>query len=67
MQCANCEFSTKGTNIFDPRRVAILILDGDKTGDDRWYEKTVPLADRLYEEHLSEIKKEENAKDDKIQ
>ena len=53
--------------IFDPRRVAILLLGGDKTGDDRWYEKAVPLADRLYEEHLSEIEEEENAKDDKIQ
>ena len=23
---------------FDPRRVAILLIGGDKTGDDRWYE-----------------------------
>ena len=23
---------------FDPRRVAILLIAGDKTGDDRWYE-----------------------------
>jgi hypothetical protein len=23
--------------IFDPRRVALLLLGGDKTGDDRWY------------------------------
>ena len=53
--------------VFDPRRVAILLLGGDKTGDDRWYEKTVPLAYRLCDEHLSEIKKEANAKDDKIQ
>ncbi len=30
--------------IFDPRRVALLLLGGDKTGDDRWYEKNVPLA-----------------------
>jgi len=26
--------------IFAPRRVALLLLGGDKTGDDRWYEKT---------------------------
>lgn len=24
---------------FDPRRTAILLLGGDKTGDDRWYEE----------------------------
>lgn len=53
--------------IFDPRRVAILLLGGDKTGDDRWYEKNVPEADHLYDEHLSEIKEEANAKDDQIQ
>lgn len=44
--------------IFDPRRVGILLLGGDKTGDDRWYEKNVPLADRIYDELLQEIRKE---------
>jgi hypothetical protein len=34
---------------FDPRRVAILLIGGDKTGNDRWYEKFVPRADRLYD------------------
>ena len=38
---------------FDPRRVAILLIGGDKTGDDRWYRTMIPIADRLYEEHLS--------------
>ena len=33
---------------FDPRRVAILLIGGDKTGDDRWYENYVPLADKIY-------------------
>ena len=40
---------------FDPRRVAILLLGGDKTGEDRWYEIFVRLADNLYDEHLREI------------
>ena len=31
---------------FDPRRVAILLIGGDKTGNDRWYEEFVPVADR---------------------
>jgi hypothetical protein len=43
---------------FDPRRVAILLLGGNKTGNDRWYEKFVPLADSLYEDHLKILKKE---------
>lgn len=45
--------------IFDPRRVAVLLIGGDKTGDDRWYEKSVPIADRLYAEHLETLEKEE--------
>lgn len=43
---------------FDPRRTAILLLGGNKTGDDRWYEINVPLADKLYDEYLAELGKE---------
>jgi hypothetical protein len=43
---------------FDPHRSAILLIGGDKTGDDRWYEKFVPVADRIFERHLLELKKE---------
>jgi len=43
---------------FDPRRSAILLIGGNKTGDDRFYERIVPLADKLYDEHLEELKKE---------
>jgi hypothetical protein len=43
---------------FDPRRTAILLIGGDKTGDDRFYEKYIPLADRLYDIYLEEIRKE---------
>ena len=52
--------------IFDPRRVALLLLGGDKTGDGRWYEKNVPLADRIYDNYLAGMEEENNAKDDKI-
>ena len=31
---------------FDPRRCAILLLGGDKTGHPRGYEEYVPVADR---------------------
>ena len=43
---------------FDPRRTAILLIGGDKTGDNRFYERFVPFADRLYDEHLKELKEE---------
>lgn len=43
---------------FDPRRTAILLIGGSKRGDKRWYEKMVPLAERLYEAHLEELRKE---------
>ena len=43
---------------FDPRRAAILLIGGDKTGNDRWYEQFVPIADGLYEQHLEQLKKE---------
>jgi hypothetical protein len=40
---------------FDPRRVAILLIGGDKTGDDRFYDVYVPLADKIYDNHLAEL------------
>ena len=43
---------------FDPRRCAILLIGGDKAGKDRWYEEYVPIADRLYNEHLETLRKE---------
>lgn len=43
---------------FDPRRTAILLIAGDKTGNDRWYEINVAIADKLYDEHLNLLKKE---------
>lgn len=45
-------------NAFDPRRAAILLIGGDKTGNDRWYDEFVPQADRLYDEHLAALGKE---------
>ncbi len=43
---------------FDPRRSAILLIGGNKTGNNRWYKEFVPKADRLYSEHLKELKQE---------
>ncbi|CAB3752825.1 type II toxin-antitoxin system RelE/ParE family toxin [Paraburkholderia humisilvae] len=44
---------------FDPARVAILLMGGDKTGDGRWYDRNIPRADALYREHLAQLKQEE--------
>ena len=43
---------------FDPRRCAILLIGGDKTGNDRWYIENISVADKLYDEHLEELRKE---------
>lgn len=43
---------------FNPDRVALLLIGGDKTGDGDWYEINVRLADRLYDEHLRELEGE---------
>jgi len=37
---------------FDPRRAALLLVGGDKTGDGRWYERMVMRAESLLAEHL---------------
>jgi hypothetical protein len=42
----------------DPRRTAILLLGGDKAGQDDWYEKYVPIADRLYDEYIEALRQE---------
>ncbi|MBC5809441.1 MAG: type II toxin-antitoxin system RelE/ParE family toxin [Candidatus Eremiobacteraeota bacterium] len=40
---------------FDPRRTAILLVGGNKSGDKHFYERLVPIADRLFAEHLSPL------------
>ena len=43
---------------FNPKRTAILLLGGNKIGNDRWYKINVPIADKLYDDHLLELKNE---------
>ena len=40
---------------FDPRRTSLLLIGGDTTGNNRWYEQYVPLADAIYDLHLREL------------
>lgn len=45
--------------VFDPRRVAILLLGGDKTGRFKaWYAEAIPEAERLYDEHLAQLREQ---------
>lgn len=46
---------------FDPRRMAILLIGGDKTGNRRWYDVNIPIADRLYDEHIQALENAENS------
>jgi len=39
---------------FDPKRQAVLLIGGDKTGDDRFYERMIPLSQRIWKEYLDE-------------
>lgn len=43
---------------WDPRRVCLLLIGGDKTGDDQFYERMIARADALYDEHLETLLRE---------
>lgn len=43
---------------FDPRRVGMLLIGGDKTGNPNWYEEYVPRADKIYAQHLRELERD---------
>ena len=43
---------------FDPVRAAILLIGGCKADDDRFYERYIPVADDLYDQHVAILKKE---------
>ena len=40
---------------FDPLRAAILLIGGDKTGNNRFYAQYAPVADRIYDSHLDDL------------
>ena len=48
--------STRTLFAFDPRRAAILLLGGDKSGQWRsWYQQAIPKADDLFDQHLQAL------------
>ena len=44
---------------FDPKRQAILLVGGNKTGNRRWYKENIPIAERRYQNYLEKLKEEE--------
>jgi hypothetical protein len=58
------ELRPRGGNLrvlfaFDPRRMAILLIGGDKTNRwNAWYREFIPIADQLYDDHLERLKTE---------
>jgi hypothetical protein len=56
------ELRPRGGNLrilfaFGPRRDAVLLLGGDKTGRwEEWYEEAIPAADDLYGSYLAELR-----------
>ncbi len=49
---------------FDPNRTALLLIGGDKTGGPSWYDRFVPIADDLFDDHLKQLKRERQDKGD---
>ncbi|MPZ53930.1 MAG: diaminopimelate decarboxylase [Acidimicrobiia bacterium] len=53
---------------FDPRRHAILLLGGDKSGQwEEWYRWAIPAADDLYDTYLKELTQEELVENDDVE
>lgn len=40
---------------FDPARQAVMLCGGDKTGDKRFYESMIPIAEREFLAHLATL------------
>ena len=51
---------------FDPHRTVILLIGGCKVGKGQWYREYVPIADRLYDEHLTILEQEDSGNGKKI-
>lgn len=42
--------------VFDPRRQAVMLVAGDKSGNwNKWYRTNVPRAGQIYKEHLRNL------------
>lgn len=41
--------------VFDPLRQAVLLCGGNKTGNKRFYEHMIPIAEESYKQYLEEL------------
>jgi hypothetical protein len=39
---------------FDPKRKAFLLLGGEKSAGNRFYQRMIPIAEAIYQRHLTE-------------
>lgn len=53
--------------IFDPKQQGVILLGGDKTGNKRFYDRNIPIAETLYAQYSEKQKKEdeERAKEER--
>jgi len=62
--CVSTPMMASGVSLlrFDPRRTAILLVAGDKsgTGQERFYKQLIKKADARLDDHLRQLKGEEN-------
>ena len=42
-----------------------LLIGGDKTGNPRWYDEYVPIADQLFDDHLQQIRQDQRKEKEK--
>jgi len=48
--------TTRTLFAFDPRRSVILLFGGDKSGKwNAWYDKAIPIADDLFDDHIQRL------------
>jgi hypothetical protein len=40
---------------YDPRRDAVLIIGGDKSGDPKFYDRMIPRAESIWNEYIAEL------------
>lgn len=48
--------------VFDPLWQAVMLCEGDKTGDKRFYKRMIPIAEAIYQRYLESINKQDNEK-----
>ena len=45
---------------FDPQRTAVMLVGGDKATSEnkwqKWYAQNIPIAEKIYQQHLQNIK-----------